>query len=153
MGAWGICFTYGTWFAVSALRAAGLPADSEPIRRAAAFLVSHQLPDGGWGETIESCRRGTYASCKEGQVVMTSWAVLSLLQSGMADSEPVRAGLRFLQDRQRPDGSWPEETIAGVFNRTCAITYDNYRKIFGLWALAAGEARRNAAAAGEGSTQ
>ena len=153
MGAWGICFTYGTWFAVSALRASGLPADSEPIRRAAAFLVSHQLADGGWGETIESCRRGTYASCKEGQVVMTSWAVLSLLQSGIADSEPVRAGLRFLQDRQRPDGSWPEEAIAGVFNRTCAITYDNYRKIFGLWALAAGETRRDAAAAGEGSTQ
>jgi squalene cyclase len=86
-------------------------------------------------------------------VVMTSWAILSLLQSGIADSEPVRAGLRFLQDRQRPDGSWPEEAIAGVFNRTCAITYDNYRKIFGLWALAAGETRRDAAAAGEGSTQ
>ncbi|BAQ18542.1 terpene cyclase/mutase family protein [Methyloceanibacter caenitepidi] len=144
MGAWGICFTYGTWFAVSALRAAGLPADSAALRRAAAFLVSHQLPDGGWGETIESCRRGTYASTPEGQVVMTSWAVLSLLQTEMADSEPVRAGLRFLQDRQRADGSWPDEAIAGVFNRTCAITYDNYRKIFGLWALGAADVRVNA---------
>ncbi|WP_108682892.1 terpene cyclase/mutase family protein [Methyloceanibacter sp. wino2] len=153
MGAWGICFTYGTWFAVSALRAAGLSADSAPVRRAAAFLVSHQLPDGGWGETIESCRRGTYASTPEGQVVMTSWAVLSLLQSDMADSEPVRAGLRFLQDRQRADGSWPEETIAGVFNRTCAITYDNYRKIFGLWALAAAEAGLDADADVQGLAQ
>ncbi|MEM8574774.1 MAG: terpene cyclase/mutase family protein [Pseudomonadota bacterium] len=153
MGAWGICFTYGTWFAVSALRAAGLAADSEPISRAASFLVSHQLPDGGWGETIESCRRGTYASCPNGQVVMTSWAVLSLLQTDMADSEPVRAGVRFLQERQRADGSWPDETIAGVFNRTCAITYDNYRKVFGLWALAAAEARLSAEHEVKGSSQ
>ena len=150
MGAWGICFTYGTWFAVSGLRAAGLAADSVPIRRAAAFLISHQLPDGGWGETIESCRSGKYASCSTGQVVMTSWAVLSLLQSEMADSETVHAGLRFLQDRQEADGGWPDETIAGVFNKTCAITYDNYRKIFGLWALAAAEARLNPAARDQG---
>ena len=151
MGAWGICFTYGTWFAVTALRAAGLAADSAPIRRAAAFLLAHQLPDGGWGETIESCRRGAYASCPDGQVVMTSWAVLSLLQSEMADSEAVRAGVRFLQERQRADGSWPEETIAGVFNRTCAITYDNYRKVFGLWTLAAADARLKTDATEEGS--
>jgi len=70
--------------------------------------------------------------------------VLSLLQSDEADSEAVRSGVRFLQDRQNGDGSWPDETIAGVFNRTCAITYDNYRKIFGLWALAAAEARLRA---------
>jgi lanosterol synthase len=68
----------------------------------------------------------------------------------MADSEQVRAGLRFLQDRQEVDGSWPDETIAGVFNKTCAITYDNYRKIFGLWALAAAEARLKSAAKDEG---
>ncbi|MDJ0513888.1 MAG: terpene cyclase/mutase family protein [Methyloceanibacter sp.] len=151
MGAWGICFTYGTWFAVSALRAAGLSADSEPVSRAASFLVSRQLPDGGWGETIESCWRGEYASSPDGQVVMTSWAVLSLLQSDMADSEPVRAAVRFLQERQRADGSWPDETFTGVFNRTCAITYDNYRKVFGLWALAAAETRLNAEAKARGS--
>jgi len=144
IGSWGICFTYGTWFAISGLRAAGLAADSASIRRAAAFLIAHQLPDGGWGETIESCKRGAYTSCPDGQVVMTSWAVLSLLQSDEADSAAVQSGVRFLQDRQKGDGSWPDETIAGVFNRTCAITYDNYRKIFGLWALAAAEARLRA---------
>jgi lanosterol synthase len=68
----------------------------------------------------------------------------------MADREQVHAGLRFLQGRQEADGSWPDETIAGVFNKTCAITYDNYRKIFGLWALAAAEARLNLAAIEQG---
>ena len=45
-------------------------------------------------------------------------------------------GIHFLESRQLPDGSWPEEHISGFFNRTCAIHYDNYRKVFPLWALA-----------------
>jgi squalene/oxidosqualene cyclase-like protein len=141
IGSWGICFTYGTWFAISGLRAAGLAADSEPIRRAAEFLISHQLPDGGWGETIDSCKRDAYVSCTQGQVAMTAWALMGLVQSEMADSEAVRAGVRFLCSRQQPDGGWSDDAIAGVFNRTCAIRYDNYCKIFGLWALAAVESR------------
>jgi lanosterol synthase len=98
-----------------------------------------QLPDGGWGETIDSCRQRVYSSTPDGQVVMTAWALLGLAQSELANSDAVRAGTRFLRRRQQSDGGWPEETIAGVFNRTCAINYDNYRQIFGLWALAAAQ--------------
>jgi len=145
IGSWGICFTYGTWFAISGLRAAGLAADSDPIRRAAEFLIAHQLPDGGWGETIDGCKRRVYASCAKGQVVMTAWALLGLVQSELADSEAVGAGVRFLCSRQQSDGGWSDEAIAGVFNRTCAIHYDNYCRIFGLWALAAVEQRTRAA--------
>jgi squalene/oxidosqualene cyclase-like protein len=145
IGSWGICFTYGTWFAISGLRAAGLAADSAPIRHAAEFLIAHQLPDGGWGETIESCKRRVYASCTEGQVVMTSWALLGLVQSELADSAAVCAGVRFLCSRQQSDGGWSDEAVAGVFNRTCAIHYDNYCPIFGLWALAAVESCTRAA--------
>jgi squalene cyclase len=55
----------------------------------------------------------------------------------------VAAGTRFLVERQREDGSYPPEHIAGMFNKTCAIHYDNYLKVFPLWAL--GEARRERA--------
>jgi lanosterol synthase len=127
------------------LRAAGLASSSDPIRRAADFLISHQLPDGGWGETIESCKRRIYSSCAEGQVVMTAWALLGLVQSELADSEAVRAGARFLCRRQQSDGGWSDDAIAGVFNRSCAIHYDNYCRIFGLWALAAVESTVTAA--------
>jgi len=156
IGSWGICFTYGTWFAISGLRAAGLAADSSPIQRAAEFLVAHQLPDGGWGETIDSCKRRRYATCPEGQLVMTAWALLGLVQTKLADSEAVRAGVRFICGRQQSDGSWSDEVMAGVFNRTCAIHYDNYGQIFGLWALAAVESHtqasgRNAIGAAAGS--
>ena len=141
-GSWGICFTYGTWFGISGLRAAGLEAHHPAIRRAAEFLAARQLPDGGWGETMESCRQSSYASTAEGQTVMTAWALLGLSQSDMADSEAVSAGADYLRQRQQPDGSWPPETIAGVFNRTCAIHHDNYRQIFALWALAATDRAR-----------
>lgn len=137
-GSWGICFTYGTWFGVSGLRAAGYGPRHRAIERACDFLIDRQLPDGGWGELAESCRQMRYVSSDAGQAVMTSWALLALAGGARRDTLAFRRGVRFLLERQRPDGSWPDEHIAGVFNRTCAIHYDNYLKIFPLWALAGG---------------
>jgi len=135
-GSWGVCFTYGTWFGVWGLRAAGLGAAHPALARAADFLESKQLPDGGWGETAESCRARAYVHAAEGQAVMTSWALLALARAGRGRGEAARRGIAFLERRQRPDGTWPAEHIAGMFNKTCAIHYDNYLKIFPLWALA-----------------
>jgi squalene/oxidosqualene cyclase-like protein len=135
-GSWGICFTYGAWFGTWGLRAAGLGADHPALSRAAVFLIAKQLPDGGWGETPESCRSRVYVDSQAGQAVMTSWALMALTAAGFGVSEPVRRGVAFLTARQRADGSFPDEHIAGVFNKTCAIHYDNYLKIFPLWALA-----------------
>ena len=135
-GSWGICFTYGTLFGMQGLKAAGLPDDHEALLRASDFLRERQLADGGWGETAESSRSRQYVSTEQGQVVMTSWAVLGLVAAGEGGSDAARRGADFLRRTQRPDGSWPPERIAGMFNRTCAIHYDNYLKIFPLWALA-----------------
>ena len=134
-GSWGVCFTYGTWFGVTGLRASGLPADHQAVRRAADFLAGKQLADGGWGETPESNRLRRYVHAEEGQAVMTSWALLALGAAGREGSDEARRGVAFLERRQRDDGSFPPEHIAGMFNKTCAIHYDNYLKIFPLWAL------------------
>jgi squalene/oxidosqualene cyclase-like protein len=136
-GSWGVCYTYGTWFAVETLRALGVGKDDPALRAAVAFLERHQLADGGWGESIASCREVRYVSTDEGQAVMTAWAVLSLIAAGEGASDAARRGVEFLLGRQRPDGEFPPEHIAGVFNRTCSIHYDAYLKIFPLWALAA----------------
>jgi squalene/oxidosqualene cyclase-like protein len=135
-GCWGICFTYGTWFGIEGLRAAGLPAEHDSIRRAVAFLEQHQQADGGWGETAESNYRRRYVQAESGQAVMTSWALLGLIAAGRGQSTSVQRGVDFLVARQRADGSYPPERIAGMFNKTCAIHYDNYLKVFPLWALA-----------------
>jgi squalene/oxidosqualene cyclase-like protein len=140
-GSWGVCFTYGTWFGVWGLRAAGLAADHPAVEAAARCLFKHQLPDGGWGETIESCKQQTYHTTASGQAVMTAWAILTLASTGHARSPEVERAVTFLTQTQLADGSWPKERIAGVFNRSCAIHYDNYLKVFPLWALA--EAKRH----------
>jgi squalene/oxidosqualene cyclase-like protein len=138
-GFWGVCFTYGTWFGIRGLRAAGLSADHPAVQRAADFLESIQLADGGWGETIDSCREHRPICTPTGQSVMTAWALLGLCDAGRGRSEPVRRGVRLLRRLQLEDGTWPQVGITGVFNRTCSINYDSYRKYFPLWAIAVAE--------------
>jgi hypothetical protein len=54
-GTWGVCFTYGTLFAVKGLLAAGRTYEnSSSVRKACRFLLSKQLRTGGWGETYPS---------------------------------------------------------------------------------------------------
>ena len=76
---------------------------------------------------------------------MTAWATLALIAAGHAHSAAVGRAVDFLSRLQRADGSFPAESIAGVFNKTCAIHYDNYLKIFPLWALAESRRCREAA--------
>lgn len=135
-GSWGICFTYGTWFGVSGLRAAGLGADAAPIRRAAGFLVGHQNPDGGWGEHYSNCLTKRWRPGQASHAVQTAWSLLALMDAGLGDSAMVRRGIRHLLEAQRSDGDWPRDRMTGMFNQTTAIDYDNYRRIFPLMALA-----------------
>jgi cycloartenol synthase len=56
-GSWAVCFTYGTWYAVRGLVAAGRTFKNSPaVRKACDFLLSKELPSGGWGESYLSCR-------------------------------------------------------------------------------------------------
>jgi squalene/oxidosqualene cyclase-like protein len=143
-GSWGVCFTYGTWFGILGLKAAGVPDDAPEIERACEFLRAHQRRDGSWGEAVESCVRRYYVPTPEGQAVMTAWATLALVAAGRGASTEVARAVEFLSRRQRSDGSFPEEGIAGVFNKTCGIHYDNYLKIFPFWALVEAERSRRA---------
>ncbi|HYO52033.1 terpene cyclase/mutase family protein [Archangium sp.] len=138
-GSWGVCFTYGTWFGVWGLLAAGRPAGHPSVAAACQFLLSKQAEDGSWGETPESCRLRRYVPAEKGQAVMTSWAVLALIKAGLRDTPEVQRALQFLVERQRPDGSYPEEHIAGMFNKTSGIHYDHYLDVFPLWALSLGQ--------------
>ena len=71
-----------------------------------------------------------------GQVVMTSWAVLALLDLLGPQSEAVLRGLDWLRARQRPDGAWPQEAVTGVFFGTAMLDYRLYRAYFPAWACA-----------------
>ncbi|KAK6131742.1 hypothetical protein DH2020_034539 [Rehmannia glutinosa] len=62
-GSWAVCYTYGTWFGVKGLVAAGRSfSNCSAIRKACDFLLSKQLPCGGWGESYLSCQNKLYAT-------------------------------------------------------------------------------------------
>ena len=137
-GNWGICFTYGTWFGICGLLGAGAKPEDPAIVRAAGFLRCRQCDDGGWGESYESCIRREYVQHPQGgQVVMTAWTLLALLNaSPERHRDAIERGVRFLIERQLPNGDWTPQGMTGVFNRTCMLNYRFYRNYFPLWALA-----------------
>jgi squalene/oxidosqualene cyclase-like protein len=136
-GTWGINFTYGTFLAVRGLRAAGVRTDEPVLVRAAAWLASVQGRDGGWGEHHSGCARGVYVAHPEAQPVMTSWALLALLDATGDDiwSLAVERGVRWLCGAQRADGSWPAGALNGVFFGTGMLHYQLYPAYFPVWAL------------------
>ena len=136
-GLWGVCFTYATWFGVAALASAGVDVRrDEAVERACAFLVAHEHPEGGWGESFLSCVTREYVSTDHPMVVNTAWALLTLLDAQSTHTDVIERAVRVLLRRQLCSGDWAEENIMGVFNKNCMISYSNYKNIFPLWALA-----------------
>ena len=137
-GFWGVNFTYGIFHAVEGLLAAGAGANDPAIQRAARWLEEHQKADGGWGEHHQGCLDDRYVEHPRSQVIMTSWAVLALLHAGGARSVSGAAprGIAFLRAHQQPDGSYPEQAVAGVFFGTAMLHYRLYKAYFPAWALA-----------------
>jgi squalene-hopene/tetraprenyl-beta-curcumene cyclase len=137
-GRWGVNYIYGTWSALAGLNAAGLAPGEPMIRRAADWLVSIQNDDGGWGESCDSYRldyRGyeRAPSCAS----QTAWALLGLMAAGEVDHPAVARGIRYLQDTQKDNGLWPEDSYTGGgFPRVFYLRYHGYAKFFPLWAVA-----------------
>ncbi|KAF2858582.1 ERG7, lanosterol synthase [Piedraia hortae CBS 480.64] len=136
-GSWGICFTYATMFSLHTLSTLPqTPSDKSAIQKGCTFLLSHQNPDGGWGESYRSCETGTYTPHPGGsQVVQTAWAVIALIEAKYPDLKPLRKAVGLIRERQRPNGEWVQEGIEGVFNKSCMISYPNYKFIFPIMAL------------------
>lgn len=69
------------------------------------------------------------------QVVMTAWALIGLMHAQCPDVEVLKRGIRFIMSRQQPNGEWLQEAIEGVFNKSCMISYPNYKFMFPIAAL------------------
>jgi squalene-hopene/tetraprenyl-beta-curcumene cyclase len=137
-GRWGLNYIYGTWSVLCALNACGVRADTLEIRKAAAWLISIQNADGGWGEDGSSYRldyRGPEPATSTAS--QTAWALLGLMACGETDHPAVTRGVRYLLRTQGEDGLWKEERFTATgFPRVFYLRYHGYRKFFPLWALA-----------------
>lgn len=64
-----------------------------------------------------------YAQHEMSQVVMTAWAVLSLIYAEYPDRSVIERAVKLIMSRQKPDGRWDQEDTEGIFNKNCAIDY------------------------------
>ena len=134
-GRWGVNYIYGTWSVLAGLDAIGDDLGGAP-ERAAEWLLAHQNPDGGWGESCLSYDDPSTRGVGPSTASQTAWALMALVLAGLAEGEAVRRGVAWLLERQGADGAWPEEAFTGTgFPRVFCLRYHMYCKYFPLWAL------------------
>ncbi|SPA32773.1 Squalene hopene cyclase [Cupriavidus taiwanensis] len=137
-GRWGTNYIYGTWSALCALNAAGLPPAAPELQRAVAWLARIQNADGGWGEDGSSYRLD-YRGYEPAPSVasQTAWALLAMMAAGAAQHAAVARGIDYLLRTQQPGGLWHEPRFTAVgFPRVFYLRYHGYARYFPLWALA-----------------
>jgi len=135
-GRWGVNYIYGTWSVLIALRQLGEDMSQPYVRKAVAWLMSRQNPDGGWGESCQTYEGPALAGRGASTASQTSWALLGLMAAGEEQGDAVRRGIRYLLDRQNDRGEWDETLFTGTgFPRVFYLRYHGYCRYFPLWAL------------------
>jgi lanosterol synthase len=135
-GFWGINYTYAIFHVVKGLRTAGIPAADPTLQQCAQWLKEKQRDDGSWGEHYTSCLEDRYVEHPQSQVVMTSWALLALLECMAPDDPAILRGVEWLRGQQQPNGEWPRQAVNGVFFGAAMLDYRLYHTYFPAWALA-----------------
>lgn len=105
--------------------------------------------------SAKSCEEGEWVEHEQTQVVQTAWAMIALIHGKYPKREAIEKGVKLITDRQLPvsfiqrallsflclnkslvqDGSWAQEAVEGIFNKTCSIAYPNFKFSFTIWAL------------------
>jgi squalene-hopene/tetraprenyl-beta-curcumene cyclase len=113
-GRWGVNYIYGTGAVLPALKAIGEDMGQPYIRRAVEWVIAHQNPDGGWGESCASYVDPSMRGKGPSTASQTAWALLALLAAEEADNPATHRGIRYLVETQREDGSWDEPYFTGT---------------------------------------
>jgi squalene-hopene/tetraprenyl-beta-curcumene cyclase len=139
-GRWGVNYIYGTSGVLSALAAIAPTTHQSQIERGAAWLVSCQNLDGGWGETCFSYNDAAWKGKGDSTASQTAWALIGLLSAfeatGNYARESIDRGIGYLLSNQGADGSWDEYFFTGTgFPGHFYLKYHLYLQYFPLIAL------------------
>ncbi|MGM9928506.1 MAG: squalene--hopene cyclase [Bacillus sp. (in: firmicutes)] len=134
-GKWGVCYIYGTWAAITGLRATGTARDHPAIVKAIQWLETIQNDDGGWGESCVSAELETYVPLTFSTPSQTAWAIDALLTVRNPKSSSVQKGIHYLlnqaiindEAKYYPTGMG----LPGGFY----IYYESYNQLYPLLAL------------------
>jgi squalene-hopene/tetraprenyl-beta-curcumene cyclase len=130
-------YIYGAWQVITGMRAVGVPKNDPAIVAAVNWIIAHQQPGGGWGESADSYADPHLRGQGPTTASQTAWALLGLLAAGQQDHPAVARGIRYLIDAQQEDGRWDEPEFTGTgFPRVFYLRYHLYPIYFPLMALA-----------------
>jgi squalene-hopene/tetraprenyl-beta-curcumene cyclase len=140
-GRWGVNYIYGTSGVLAALALIDPKRFATEIQRGAAWLISCQNADGGWGETCKSYDDPSLKGQGPSTPSQTAWALIGLLAAGDAGADhamtAIEFGIQHLIETQKPDGSWEEPYYTGTgFPGHFYLRYNLYYQHFPLTALA-----------------
>jgi squalene-hopene/tetraprenyl-beta-curcumene cyclase len=136
-GRWGVNYIYGTWQVLVGMAAVGVPGNDAAMVRGAEWLLRHQQPCGGWGESPDSYADPSLRGQGNPTPSQTAWALLGLHAAGRTDDPAFARGVSWLLDQQRPEGDWHEPEFTGTgFPLVFYLRYDLYRLYFPVMALA-----------------
>jgi sporulenol synthase len=132
-GRWGVCYIYGTWAAITGLKAAGLSNSHPAIVKAVKWLVSIQNKDGGFGESCRSSEVKSYIPLSFSTPSQTAWALDALLCVLDKKDAVIQRGIkRLMEPFDEKSSVYP--TGIGL-PKQFYIHYHSYNKIFPLLAL------------------
>lgn len=134
-GRWGISYIYGTWAAVTGMKAVGVPSDHPSIQKAIGWLLSKKNADGGWGESCKSDILGEYIPLSYSTLVHSSWALDTLISVFESDIDEINNGILNIINWMRiPDNRITYPTGGGLPGHFY-IYYHSYQYIWPLLTL------------------
>ncbi|RDH49755.1 squalene--hopene cyclase [Fischerella thermalis] len=139
-GRWGVNYIYGTSGALAALSLVSPQTHRYNIEQGAAWLISCQNSDDGWGETCRSYDDPRLKGKGRSTASQTAWALIGLMAAGRATGNfakpAIERGIDYLLVTQLPNGSWDEADFTGTgFPSHFYLKYHLYQQYFPLIAL------------------
>ncbi|MDZ5473922.1 squalene--hopene cyclase [Bacillus sp. 31A1R] len=134
-GRWGICYIYGTWAALTGLKACDVSSTDPIIQKAANWLLSIQNSDGGWGESCSSDMKLKYVPLYASTPSQTAWALDALIAVHEKPTPEIQKGIRFLMTSLYKN-NWTVEYPTGAgLPGGFYVRYHSYNYIWPLLTL------------------